>query len=771
MRNYFYLLLALTLIPICSFSQIFGGQLKSAKAGTIGSLNCSTATNNGTLTAGTTASNISSIVPYTGGNGGRQNGQTVNSTGVTGLTAVLTAGSFANGSGTLIYIITGTPASAGTASFALSIGGQSCTLTRAVANAPSGCGNQSTVTDIDGNVYPVVSIGSQCWTKENLKVSKYRNGDPIPTNLSNTAWQTATTGAYAIYNNDAANNTTYGKLYNWYAVVDNRNLCPVGWHVPTDHDWQLLTKYLDPAADTIQCCINTAGGKMKSVGTIEAGTGLWYSTNQDATNSSGFTGLPGGFCEYNGFYCESYCEFGRVGNWWSSTQISSANAWLSQLVFHNGVLFRTDYLKTSGFSVRCVRSVSETGSINNLDCGGAVNIGTLNQGVAAVGVSSSVPYTGGNGGTYMAQTITSTGVSGLTATLAAGTLLSGAGSVTYTITGTPASSGTASFALSLGGQTCTLIRIVGLPVGTITALSCSTATNNGTLTQGLAAAGVISSVPYTGGNGGTYTAQTVTSTGVTGLTATLAAGTLLSGAGSLTYTITGTPATSGTASFALSLGGQTCTLTRTVNAPAGNTVADIDGNTYQTVTIGTQVWMKENLKVSKYRNGNSITPNLSDSAWQYTNSGAYSIYNNDAANNAIYGKLYNWYAVADPRGLCPAGWHVPTDHDWQLLTIYLDPAADTCCINQGGSDIAGTIMRSVGWFGGTNSSGFSGLPGGNRDWVGFFDGIGGLGFWWSSSKWNNNAVPLYSGLGGGGRQPFRFYNAYTAGMSVRCLKD
>ena len=92
----------------------------------------------------------------------------------------------------------------------------------------------NTVTDIDGNVYNTVTIGTQVWMKENLKVSKYRNGDPIPTNLTDAAWGAATTGAYSIYNNDAANNTTYGKLYNWYAVVDSRNLCPVGWHVPSD---------------------------------------------------------------------------------------------------------------------------------------------------------------------------------------------------------------------------------------------------------------------------------------------------------------------------------------------------------------------------------------------------------------------------------------------------------------------------------------------------------------------------------------------------------
>jgi hypothetical protein len=201
------------------------------------------------------------------------------------------------------------------------------------------------------------------------------------------------------------------------------------------------------------------------------------------------------------------------------------------------------------------------GTITAFNCAGATNNGTLTSGTAASGVSSSIPYTGGNGGTYSAQSVSSTGVTGLTATLTAGTFANGSGTLTYTISGTPANSGTASFTLSIGGQACTLLRTVGFPVGSITALTCGSATNNGTLTSGTAANGVSSSVPYTGGNGGTYSAQSVSSTGVTGLTATLTAGTFASGSGSLTYTISGTPASSGTASFALSIGGQSCSVT------------------------------------------------------------------------------------------------------------------------------------------------------------------------------------------------------------------
>ena len=222
-------------------------------------------------------------------------------------------------------------------------------------------------------------------------------------------------------------------------------------------------------------------------------------------------------------------------------------------------------LNIGGQSCNLTRTVN-AGLISTITCGSATNNGTLVQGVAASGVNSVVPYTGGNAGPHNGQTVTSTGVTGLTATFSAGNFVSGSGSLTYTITGTPASSGTASFAISIGGQTCTLTRTVN--TGIITGLTCGSATNNGTLTSGTAASGVNSVVPYTGGNAGPHNGQSVNSTGVTGLTAALSLGTFASGSGTLTYTITGTPGSTGTATFALNIGGQTCNLTRTV-VPVG----------------------------------------------------------------------------------------------------------------------------------------------------------------------------------------------------------
>lgn len=239
----------------------------------------------------------------------------------------------------------------------------------------------------------------------------------------------------------------------------------------------------------------------------------------------------------------------------------------------DGILNASDTCKlqygcTPSGCPRSCNTAPSVGTIASLNCAGATNNGTLTSGTAASGVSSIIAYTGGNGGAYSAQTVSSTGVTGLTATLSGGSFAVGAGSVTYTITGTPASSGTASFAISLGGQSCTLTRTVSAGAGTITALNCAGARNIGSLTNGTAASGVSSRLPYTGGNGGTYAAFSVASTGVTGLTASIAAGTLVTGADSFTVTITGTPTSVGTASFVINICGQSCTLTRTVGSSA-----------------------------------------------------------------------------------------------------------------------------------------------------------------------------------------------------------
>ena len=213
------------------------------------------------------------------------------------------------------------------------------------------CPGTPSVTDIDGNIYNTVQIGNQCWTQSNLKVSKYRNGDNILTGLSNSAWQNTTSGAYAIYNNDPVNDGLYGKLYKNYAVTDSRGLCPTGWHVPSDGEWNVLVKYLDPNADTI-CggCWQSSivRGLLKSTTTQPTPSG-WNPPNTGATNSSGFTALPGGVRGDSG----GFGDVTDFGYWWSSSVLSGF-AWGRQLYNDSGI-FRYYSPRTRGFSVRCCR--------------------------------------------------------------------------------------------------------------------------------------------------------------------------------------------------------------------------------------------------------------------------------------------------------------------------------------------------------------------------------------------------------------------------------
>ena len=189
--------------------------------------------------------------------------------------------------------------------------------------------------DIDGNAYPTVRIGGQEMMAENLRVTHYRNGDAIPNVIGNSTWATMTTGAYCWYNNDPPAFAKYGVLYNWFAVNDSRYLCPFGWHVPLDAEWTTLTTYLGG--------ISIAGGKMKTAI-------LWNSPNTDATNSSAFSGLPGGYRLIDG----TFGDVGNYGSWWTSTEVGGY-AWDRFLDYSSPAVGVSYYGQEGGFSVRCFR--------------------------------------------------------------------------------------------------------------------------------------------------------------------------------------------------------------------------------------------------------------------------------------------------------------------------------------------------------------------------------------------------------------------------------
>jgi len=199
---------------------------------------------------------------------------------------------------------------------------------------------KSCLNDIDGNVYHTVTIGMQIWMVENLKTTHFRDGTTIPNVTDNASWSKLSTGAYCDYNYTVSNSDTYGRLYNWYAAIDTHNICPIGWHVPSDAEWTTLTSFL--GGESI------AGSELK-----EAGTTHWYSSNAGADNSSGFSALPGGE-RFNG---GSFYDFGYGVYLWSSTASNINEAWRRYLHSNMSNVTRNRGGKNDGYSVRCLRDL------------------------------------------------------------------------------------------------------------------------------------------------------------------------------------------------------------------------------------------------------------------------------------------------------------------------------------------------------------------------------------------------------------------------------
>jgi uncharacterized protein (TIGR02145 family) len=300
---------------------------------------------NGAVPVLTTSSvtNITSNTATCGGNITSDEGSNVTARGVcwsTGPTPTINDNKTSDGTGT--------------GSFTSSLTGLTASTTyyvRAYATNSTGTGYGSAVSfttitdnivDFDGNIYHPVTIGTQVWMIENLKTLHYRDGTPIPVVTDGTTWTGLTTGACCYQQDDVNNIAIYGVLYNWFAVTDTRQLCPAGWHVPTMMEWNTLQEYL--GGDTI------AGGKMKTTGTLQAGTGLWEYPNVGATNSSHFTGLPGA-CRAG----VNYTIVGSNGLWWTSTSQSTTKSFYQKLNYDAANLSLSSIFNACGLSVRCIK--------------------------------------------------------------------------------------------------------------------------------------------------------------------------------------------------------------------------------------------------------------------------------------------------------------------------------------------------------------------------------------------------------------------------------
>jgi uncharacterized protein (TIGR02145 family) len=500
------------------------------------------------------------------------------------------------------------------------------------------CGD---VVSYGGQNYNTVLIGTQCWFKENLNVGTMING-------ANDQTDNGVNEKYC-YDNDPANCNIYGGLYQWnetmqYSTTSGvQGICPTGWHLPTDAEWCTITTYIDA---TVNCSSTVwsgtnAGGKMKVMGTT-----YWNSPNAGATNSSGFTGLPGGGCTLDG----AFYYLGSGGWFWSSTDYSPTLAWLRFLSCNDANIFRSPDTKGQGFSVRCLKDETSTSQLTVTPTNQDV---TEDTGSATFEVTSNTSWA-------VEESVSWLFVSPM----------SGSGNDTLTVTYDANSS-------------------IESRIGQIT-------------------------ITAAGGNP------------VVNVTITQA------------------------------------------DAPqwnCGQSIADArDGKNYNTIQIGTQCWMSKNLNI-----GNRIAGTT-----EQTNNATIEkyCYDNSETNCDVYGGLYQWdemmgYSTTPSiQGICPIGWHLPTDADWTELTTYL-----------GGESVAGGKMKETGtthWWipntGATNSSGFSGLPGGYR-YIDFsFQYLGYYGIFWSSTEYSSTNA-YYRHLTDDLADVTRTYDPKGYGLSIRCLNN
>lgn len=196
----------------------------------------------------------------------------------------------------------------------------------------------SKVKDIDNNEYKIIQIGSQIWMVDNLRVTHFQNGESIQLVTDDNVWKSLSSSGYCNFNNTDKDLNLYGRLYNFYTVTDDRNLCPVGWHIASDNEWNTLFNYLGGK--------EIAGGKMKESGTIH-----WASPNTGATNESGFNILPSGYRDYSGFFISK----GYATGFWSATERNSVEANVKYFYFSGSDVYLSEFKKGTGFSVRCIK--------------------------------------------------------------------------------------------------------------------------------------------------------------------------------------------------------------------------------------------------------------------------------------------------------------------------------------------------------------------------------------------------------------------------------
>jgi len=596
-----------------------------------------------------------------------------------------------------------------------------------------------TVTDIDGNIYQTVKIGDQWWMAENLKVTHYRNGDAIYNITDDTEWSNLTTGAYCEYNNNSSNVDTYGRLYNWYSVNDGRNIAPEGWHVPSDEEWHILFNYLGG--------LSIAGGKLK-----ETGTDHWENPNLGANNESHFSSLPAGYRDTGG----EYTALGYRTHYWSSTDYNTNNAFYEGLIYDSTKVGHYCNRKQLGFSVRCVMGENQAPNApsnpNPSDAASDQEIdvdlswvcsdpdGDLLTYEIYFGTSPSPPHLESdyNSNNYDPGTLGHSTTYFWKIVVMDDHGLKIVGPV-WSFTTRASESNNAPNVPSdpNPGDSAT-----DQPLSLELNWTCTDPDDDFLYYD--VYFGNSSNPPFVASN------RITTSFNLAGLVSN-----------SVYYWKIVARDEGG-----LEAVGPVWSFTTGAPSYETGTVTDIDGNVYQTIKIGDQWWMAENLKVTHYRNGNAIPNCIDASEWISLAIGAHCNYANDESNVATYGRLYNWYVVSDSRDIAPSGWHVPSDEEWQTLIDYL-----------GGESVAGGKMKEAGiahWYspntGATNESGFAALPGGYRYGNGTFATMGSPASFWSSTEYPSSRA-WYRLLYYNNSSVARSNDDKHYGFSVRLVRD
>ena len=546
------------------------------------------------------------------------------------------------------------------------------TITR---NAPINCGY---AVDYDGNYYDAVLIGTQCWMRQNLRVTHFPDGNAIPAANSN-----QTVPAYYLNNNIAAQVPQRGLLYNWYAAMNNassnnntpsgvQGICPNGWHLPSNNEWTIMLNFVSNQASYMCNNNNTY------VATALAAKTTWETNNStcnvgwsmSTNNDTRFTAIPSGYWE------GSYTGVNTQARYWTTTQYNGDNAYYRGIYNNWSTVDNSYFSKTRGLSVRCLRDED-----------------LANASELTIPVVTTKPVTN---------------VSAISAT----------------------SGGNIS---SDGG---TVVTVRGLCWSTTedpTIDSSHTSNGNGVGSFASTMSGLVANTTY-------YVRAYATNAVGTGY------------GDNVVFTT----------------GGRPCE-----GVP---TLTDYDGNEYNTVQIGQQCWMKENLKAIHYANGDSI---------------AYLYPHNTQATVANYGLLYNWSAVmhgansssANPsyvQGICPTGWHVPSKSEWDQLITYVSSQPAYRCDN-GSTYISKSLASNNGWANANSTcctgysqstndaTGFSGMPAGfwyNNS----YNDFGNIACWWTATQYNDNYAYRYRiHYNSQEMQSTDTYKTYC--YSVRCVKD